>query len=85
MSRGKELQNALRSIRDMDEYLETHSAQMIIDDIKAVSATDILRDQFAMAAVTSLGHGFQTPMAALRAYEIADQMLIARQAEKKGK
>ena len=47
----RDLTNSLRSTRDMDEYLEVHSSQEIIDDIKAAAGQETLRDQFAAAAV----------------------------------
>jgi hypothetical protein len=48
---SKLLKDALRSARDMDEYLEVHSAQEIIDHVKELDSAESLRDQFAMQAV----------------------------------
>lgn len=48
---NRDLKNATRSTRDMDEYLEVRSTQEIIDDIKASAGQETLRDQFAAHAV----------------------------------
>lgn len=50
---NKDLKNALRSTRDMDEYLEIRSSQEIIDDVKSLAGQETLRDQFAAQALAS--------------------------------
>jgi hypothetical protein len=86
-----DLTNALRSTRNMDEYLEVRSTQEIIDDIKSCAGHETLRDQFATAALQ--GHlayshyneswgdyhnnGSHDGLAG-RCYELADAMLKAR-------
>lgn len=90
---AKDLKNALRSTRDIEEYLEVVSAQEIMDDIKALEGQETLRDQFAIAALQ--GHlayshyneswgdyhnnGTHDGLAG-RCYELADAMLRARSA-----
>lgn len=51
---NRDLKNATRSTRDMDEYLEVRSSQEIIDDIKAAAGQETLRDQFATQALAGL-------------------------------
>jgi hypothetical protein len=86
-----DLKNALRSTRDMDEYLEVRSTREIIEDIKATAGQETLRDQFAMAALQ--GHlayshyneswgdyhnnGSHDGLAG-RCYDLADAMLKVR-------
>ena len=88
---NRDLKNATRSTRDMEEYLEVRSSQEIIDDIKGAAGQETLRDQFAMAALQ--GHlayshyneswgdyhnnGTHDGLAG-RCYELTDAMLRAR-------
>jgi hypothetical protein len=83
-----DLKNALRSKRDMDEYLEVRSTQEIIDDIKEVAGQEALRDQLAAQALIAVASRWQGTVgdidadaqdrSACIAYQIADAMLRAR-------
>jgi len=85
---NKDLKNACRSTRDMDEYLEVRSSQEIIDDIKESANQETLRDQFAMHALGSIplrswdhiADGDAAIIAAWAkcAYAVADAMLAKR-------
>lgn len=86
---SKDLKNALRTTRDMDEYLEVRSSQEIIDDIKSIAMQETLRDQFAAQALIGIGTWIPVPSsmltstAAMRAradwsYQQADAMLDSR-------
>jgi hypothetical protein len=80
---SNDLKNALRSTRDMDEYLEVRNTREIIDDIKASANQETLRDQLAAQALIAVASRWQGTIGdidddALLAYEIADAMLRAR-------
>lgn len=91
---SRDLKHALRSTRDMDEYLEVRSTQEIIDDINQMSAEETLRDRFAATAlpefiraifavvssgnVTCDNDDTAMSVAAEKAYAMADAMLGMR-------